>query len=625
MHFYKKTTIGKSNNYIKLVIKLSLIVFLFFIILIMVDQINFPAPNKNNLIFFLFFAYFINSYANEPVDIWNIDKTESEIKDNSENNSLVQETDSIENISIYDLNKQNTQTNQTQVLLENTIEDKISLYGLYDPDENNLSIEMWNNSDGSEIKKIIDNIFSQKLSTDALDILEIALLTNADAVIKNITKEEFYNYQKNFLIKKKNFNLIKTFLEKNINFPLKDDLINFYVDHFLAQANVEKSCEIFDSISETTVTDNYTTKLNIYCLVNSNKVDQAMMIYELKKELGFNDKFFEGKLFKLIGFKEDNNDISDKSLLELHLSHRTVENFEYTPNESTPKEVWKYLASANLLEKVENIDLEDLNKINLIEKAVHNGNYNEEDLFNLYTRYQFNFNQLLSATENYKTLDKSSQRALIYQKMLLSNEIVEKLNLAKLLKNLFEIDGLENAFYTELSNILLSLDKSKVTPELLSFYENNLINNETDLKKIKFNNKIIHQSKLLNYFIDNKEISKIEKETNDLLKNILKDKKYIITTNDEIMLESLKYDGVKISKKYLDRYSVTVNIPPDLQVKINNRELGLILLRITEIIGEDKLENLGSETLNFILITLNQLDLDKIRNKIILKTLPIRI
>ena len=47
MNFYKKTTIGKSNNYIKLVIKLSLIIFLFFIILIMVDQINFPAPNKN--------------------------------------------------------------------------------------------------------------------------------------------------------------------------------------------------------------------------------------------------------------------------------------------------------------------------------------------------------------------------------------------------------------------------------------------------------------------------------------------------------------------------------------------------------------------------------------------------
>ena len=47
MHFYKKTSIGKSNNYLKLAFKLSLIVFLFFIILIIVDQINFPAPNKN--------------------------------------------------------------------------------------------------------------------------------------------------------------------------------------------------------------------------------------------------------------------------------------------------------------------------------------------------------------------------------------------------------------------------------------------------------------------------------------------------------------------------------------------------------------------------------------------------
>ena len=46
MHFYKKTSIGKSNNYIKLLIKLILVFLLFFVILIMLDQINFPAPNK---------------------------------------------------------------------------------------------------------------------------------------------------------------------------------------------------------------------------------------------------------------------------------------------------------------------------------------------------------------------------------------------------------------------------------------------------------------------------------------------------------------------------------------------------------------------------------------------------
>ena len=209
--------------------------------------------------------------------------------------------------------------------------------------------------------------------------------------------------------------------------------------------------------------------------------------------------------------------------------------------------------------------------------------------------------------------------------MLLTSETNEKLFLAKMLKGLFETDDLGNAFYSELSNILTSVEEVEISSDLKSFYEVNLISEQQSLKKIKFNNKIIHQSKLLNYFVEEKDISKIEKETNDLLKNILKDKKYIITTNDEILLESLKYDGVKILKKYSDRYSSTVNIPPDIQAKINNRDLGLILLRIVEIIGEDRLENLGSETLNFILIALNQLDLDEIRNKIILKTLPIRV
>ena len=76
------------------------------------------------------------------------------------------------------------------------------------------------------------------------------------------------------------------------------------------------------------------------------------MIYDLKKEIGFKDSFFENKIFKLIGFEEESNQISDKNLLELHLSHRAVENFEYIPNENTSNDVWKYLASANLLEKL---------------------------------------------------------------------------------------------------------------------------------------------------------------------------------------------------------------------------------------------------------------------------------
>ena len=58
---------------------------------------------------------------------------------------------------------------------------------------------------------------------------------------------------------------------------------------------------------------------------------------------------------------------------------------------------------------------------------------------------------------------------------------------------------------------------------------------------------------------------------------------------------------------------------------VSNDESGMALLRIVEIIGEDKLEVLGSETLNFIVYTLNQLDIDTIRNKILLEVLPLKV
>ena len=58
---------------------------------------------------------------------------------------------------------------------------------------------------------------------------------------------------------------------------------------------------------------------------------------------------------------------------------------------------------------------------------------------------------------------------------------------------------------------------------------------------------------------------------------------------------------------------------------INNNNIGMILLRLVEIIGEDQIENLGTETLYFITAVLNEMNLDNLRNKIIIKTLPNRV
>ena len=58
---------------------------------------------------------------------------------------------------------------------------------------------------------------------------------------------------------------------------------------------------------------------------------------------------------------------------------------------------------------------------------------------------------------------------------------------------------------------------------------------------------------------------------------------------------------------------------------VNNDEKGATMLRIVEIIGQDKLERIDDDTISFIINTLNQLDIDIIRNKILLKVLPLKV
>ena len=70
---------------------------------------------------------------------------------------------------------------------------------------------------------------------------------------------------------------------------------------------------------------------------------------------------------------------------------------------------------------------EDINKISLVEKAAHEGNYTEKDLFNLYKRFQFSINQLLTIKESFKSLSNIEARALIYQGILITSETQKKI------------------------------------------------------------------------------------------------------------------------------------------------------------------------------------------------------
>mgnify|MGYP001465010836 FL=1 len=136
----------------------------------------------------------------------------------------------------------------------------------------------------------------------------------------------------------------------------------------------------------------------------------------------------------------------------------------------------------------------------------------------------------------------------------------------------------------------------------------------------------MHQSKLLNYFNGDYAKSQIEQDLEKFLKKIKKDKKYSLSKKDIIFLEALKSDGIQISKKYDSLYEIKKSeMPADIQDMIDNNEIGTALLRVIEVIGPEKIENLDEDTVYFIINTLNQLNVDLIRNKLLLKVLPLKV
>ncbi len=574
------------------------------------------------IILFFFFSTFGLQSEEEPADIWNIEMQE-ETKKEVENQNI--ENENITQNSIYGMQSQNINElviEESQTLSSN----ETKIVGLYDPAENGLDINMWSNSNGDQILKIFKRINKIDLSPDATEILDILLVTNAYYPELNITKKQFLKIKSDWLIKNSNLELIEDYLLKNQIVNENPKLTRYLVDYYLSRSEINKSCEIFSKILDP-IEDEYLSKFNIYCLINSEKKEEAQLLIDLKKELGFEDEFYEKKINYLLGYeKEPEISISEKTILDFHLSHKTNPEFKFDPKDSTSKQIWKYLSTSNLLDDIQDIEISSLDKIAIIEKATHEKNYTEKELFELYKRFQFSINQLLNIKESSKLLSQIEARALIYQGILITTKVEKKLELLNALKKSFQKDGLENAFDKELTKFLNEIDLDTVPPNYVSFYEKYIKEDMSELTKIKINNKILHQSKLINYFKEDKISKNIEKDLKDLLKKIKKNKKYFFSKKDVILIEAFKSDGINVPKKYDDFYEINENeMPSDIQLLINNQDMGVAMLRIVEAIGQDELKDIDPDTIYFIISTLNQLDIDPIRNKILLKVLPLKV
>ena len=146
------------------------------------------------------------------------------------------------------------------------------------------------------------------------------------------------------------------------------------------------------------------------------------------------------------------------------------------------------------------------------------------------------------------------------------------------------------------------------------------------LGKVKYNDKVLHQSKIMKFYLEDEEEKKIQKEINKVFKKINKNKKYFFSAKDLALVDALTTDGFNIPSNF-DTKGLTAkyDVPKNLLSLIEKKQNAFLALKIVEIIGEDEPYQLDPETIYFITSLLNKMDLIKIRNKVLISALPQRV
>ena len=169
-------------------------------------MISLSHLNKLKEITIFFTVLILNSaFAADPVDIW-----EKKKKQNEQSNQISNE----KNTTIESPILSGDVKKITIKIEEQKIDNSEQLViGIFDPEENNFSLNMWSESDGKDIKNILKRINKLKLSKLSEDLLFQVLFTNAYPPKINLTSTEFLKIKIDWLIKNQRLRDIETLLK----------------------------------------------------------------------------------------------------------------------------------------------------------------------------------------------------------------------------------------------------------------------------------------------------------------------------------------------------------------------------------------------------------------------------
>ena len=209
---------------------------------------------------------------------------------------------------------------------------------------------------------------------------------------------------------------------------------------------------------------------------------------------------------------------------------------------------------------------------------------------------------------------------------LLANSNQTKIEFLFLLEELFKKDNLINVYSKFLSNRIEEIGIENLPEEFKETASAKIVTDEDLLLgKIKYNDKILHQSKVLKYFVEGEEKKKVQKDIDKIFKKIIKNSKYFISAKDLALADALVKDGFSLPSNFkYNELKKKLDVPSNLLKLVDNNQKAFLALKIVEIIGEDEPYQLDSETIFFVTNLLNRMNLVTIRNKVLNSALPLR-
>jgi hypothetical protein len=565
----------------------------------------------------LFFS-FTSLNSEEKIDIWSNKDNKKIIENKSEIKKKTSQKLNSKSIKEIELN-QNIKI-ENNIINQNQDGNKVS--GIFDPAENDFDLNMWSATKAEDVEASLKRVEKINLSNTANDILERIILSFSYPPL-NMSEQKFTDLKINWLIKNQRTELIESFLKQNKDFKSKSRAVQYLVDENISKGNIKRGCEKIKFI-DATIKDSYLEKFKIYCLTLNNKNAEAQLLLDLLREQKQSDKFYDDKINFILGVTEKtSNKINEKNLLNFYLSSITIKDFNFEPNKNTKEEIWKYLNAANLIKLK---DASDKERLKELEIAANEGQVNKDIIFKIYQQIPFSLEELVSAKNIYQTLDESDARPLIYQKYLLAENNDTKLEYLFLLEELFKKENLLNIYYNFLSEKIVEIGIDNISERYQEAAQSRIIDeDEFLLGKIKYNDKILHQSRIIKYYVEKENAKKIQKDIDKIFKKISKNRKYFYSAKDLALADSLINDGFVLPSNFnYKELSKKFDIPKNLLKLIDNNQNAFLALKIVEIIGEDEPHQLDPETIYFITNLLNRMNLKEIRNLVFNSALPLR-